>query len=429
MQPGSDERLAFLTWARRARLPLATGDPSQDDLAAIASMLKGARIVGLGEAVHGDAEVLRFRNRLFRHLVERHGFTAIALESGIVEGRLVHDYVGGRTSDLDAALSSGISWTFDGLAENRALIEWLRAHNARVDGRPVNFYGFDLAGSPGLGRARRGVQTALDEALAYLATVDPARAFHMRARLDALLPNLRFDLCRAPDDAGYDRLSAAERDLLTGAVADLIAMLERHEAQYIERSDAEHFAWGHRAALNARDVDVWLRQVPLGWQPARPPVRFPSDATSFLSAANDVRDRAQAENLQWILEREGSEGRVLVFAHRYHLSAAPMRASWADTREHRVMGTYLRARLGAQFATIGHLVGHGEAGSIDALAGDVGAESYVLDLRRAPLEVARWLQGNRVLGFGSSTPEDGVLEVSVGRAFDLVLHHARLMPT
>jgi erythromycin esterase len=416
-------------------MPIVIGDASEDALTAIAAMLGDARIVGLSEAAHGGGEVLRFRNRLFRYLVERHGFTAIAIESGIVEGRLVYDYVRRRAHDLDAALTNGIGWTFDRLAANRALIEWLRAHNERSGRRPVNFYGFDLAGSPGLGRARRGVQTALGEALAYLATVDPPCATHLLGRLDVLLPNLRFDPCRAPRESGYDTLSVAERDCLTASIAELITAFEQHETQYVERRGHAEFAWGYRAALNARDVDVWLRKLPLDWQPTQSPLRF-------LSAANDVRDRAQADNLEWIFEREGGEGRVLVFAHRYHLSATPVRASWAGTYEHRVMGSYLRARFGAQLVTIGHLVGDGEVNtgerrqalerapreSIDALAGEVGNEDYLLDLRRAPAEVARWLQGYRVLGFGSTTSDHGVLEVPMGRAFDCVLYQDRVTP-
>jgi len=49
----------------------------------------------LSEGVHGAAEPLEFRNRVLQYLVEAKAFTAIAIESGIVESRTVHDYVRG----------------------------------------------------------------------------------------------------------------------------------------------------------------------------------------------------------------------------------------------------------------------------------------------------------------------------------------------
>jgi len=56
-------------------------------------MIGNSRIVAVSEAVHAARQPLEFRNRLIKYLVEEMGFTAIALESGVVEGRLLNDYV------------------------------------------------------------------------------------------------------------------------------------------------------------------------------------------------------------------------------------------------------------------------------------------------------------------------------------------------
>jgi erythromycin esterase len=68
-------------------------DASTKELAPLDQMIGDAKIVGLSEGIHAGAEPLIFRNRVFKHLVERLGFNAIALESGIVESRLLNDYV------------------------------------------------------------------------------------------------------------------------------------------------------------------------------------------------------------------------------------------------------------------------------------------------------------------------------------------------
>jgi erythromycin esterase-like protein len=249
-------------------------------------MIGNATVVALGEGIHLGTEPLEFRNRVLQYLVEKKGFTAIAIESGIVEGRGVHDYVRGSPGDLATVLAQGISWTFDRLPQNEALVRWLREYNADPrHTRKVNFYGFDVPGSPGNPKANRGMDTALVEVLKYLARVDNAAAAAFHARLDSFWPNIRVGFRRSPDaPPGYERLSQAERDALTAAIGDLIILLERREAQYTAASTGSDYEWAYRAAIGARQVDGWLRQIPLRWQPS-------SELPRFLAVATDVRDR------------------------------------------------------------------------------------------------------------------------------------------
>src|ERR1700749_1596110 len=89
----------FVSWATTHAHPLATVDsaPNDADLLPLESAIGKARIVALGEPMHGAHEPLAFRNRLFRYLVERMGFTAIALESGFTESINARTFVeGGR---------------------------------------------------------------------------------------------------------------------------------------------------------------------------------------------------------------------------------------------------------------------------------------------------------------------------------------------
>src|SRR5687767_7224396 len=100
-------RVAVLELAKKSRVRLATTAPgsSWEDLAPLGEMIRDATVVALSEGVHGGAEPLEFRNRVLQYLVREKGFTAIAIESGIVEGRMVHDYVRGGPGDLASALS------------------------------------------------------------------------------------------------------------------------------------------------------------------------------------------------------------------------------------------------------------------------------------------------------------------------------------
>ncbi len=444
-------RAEFLAWARKAVVPLSSLARASDgeDLGSLGMMIGDASVVSLGEGDHFVAQPLVFRNAVLRYLVEEKGFTAIAIESGIIEGRLVHDYVRGLAADLRTVVSRGISWTFDKVPQSTELVRWLRDYNADPrHTRKINFYGFDVPGSPGNPRANRGMETALVEALHYLERVDRAAAVAFHARVDRLLPSLRFDRYH-PDTAGYHRLTQAERDALTLAIADLYALLQAREAPYEAASSPNDYQWALRASIGARQVDNWLRQIPLEW-------RSTDEQLRFLDIASDFRDRGQAENLQWIVQREGPAGKVLIFAHNGHLSTAPVKWNWwpldgagqyhevAGAYPHEVAGVYLRRLFGDRLVTIGNVMGEGEIGclgntrllkpvpprSIDALAKQVGPPLFLLDLRNMPAGIGEWLDQERPLGYGFelSSRYRITLEVRTRRAFDILFYTGTVTP-
>jgi erythromycin esterase len=286
------------------------------------------------------------------------------------------------------------------------------------------------------------VDTALFEALKFIERVDATEAGALHARLDGILTSLRFDFDRSGSASNYDGLNERQRDALTVAIADLVNLMEVREGRYTAASSNTEYEWAHRAAIGARQVDGWLRHVPPGGFNATDPLRAQSERTQFQSSAGAVRDRAQADNLEWILKQEGPQGKVLVFAHRYHLSGTPVRANWLGTYQQDVMGTYLRRRFGERLLTICNLIGEGEVEcggrqccdgvkqslgrrppeSIEALADQVGAARFLLDLRTAPRPVAKWLDEVRPLGRGTLGQGHDELHVSVARAFDVLLY-------
>jgi erythromycin esterase len=414
-------------------------------------MIGDATIVLLSEGEHFGAEPLEFRNRVLEYLVQVKDFTAIAIESGVTEGRIVHNYVRGARGDLSAVVADGIAWTFDQLPQNRALVRWLREYNSDPrHGRKISFYGFDVPGSPGNPEANRGLETALTEATKFLISVDREATVHFRDRLAPFLPNIRFDPTPGTDASGYHKLNQRERDAITAAVADMVALFERREAQYIAASSLADYEWAHRAAIGARQADGWLRQVPLNW-------RASGDQVRFLDVACDLRDRALADNLEWIVKREGPHGKVLAYAHNAHLSTTSVTWNWtpldeAGRREgritgsyrHEAAGTYLRRRFGDQLLTIGNLIGDGEIGStgfrqtleqaapgsMDRVATEVGEPLFLLDLRSAPIRIAKWLERECQLGHGFELIQQYhvTLEVAIRKAFDVLFYLGTITP-
>jgi erythromycin esterase-like protein len=181
-----------------------------------------------------------------------------------------------------------------------------------------------------------------------------------------------------------------------------------------------------------------LRQIPLEWHPSADTGESAArEYPDFFAHATEVRDRAQVDNLDWILRREGGLGKILIYGHQYHLSATPVRTRWASYRSQEVFGTYLRRRLGGDFATIGNVIGGGHIGgggyhqslgesapgALERLAGEIAAPLFLLDLRKAPPPVANWLDRERDIGEGIDS-----LRLSVGKAFDALLYIDRVTP-
>src|SRR5256712_1459590 len=151
---GGDDPAALRAHAIR----LAGVDPARpdDDLAPLLERLAGARVVGLGEATHGDHESFQFRSRLIRALVRRRGLGAVLFEAGPAEMDPFDRYATGAVDALPPGRELSFWWT----EEVRDLLVWLRAWNAEHPEAPVRVGGTTPLGTRGLGLALR----RLDEA-------------------------------------------------------------------------------------------------------------------------------------------------------------------------------------------------------------------------------------------------------------------------
>ncbi|MGH9913668.1 MAG: erythromycin esterase family protein [Pyrinomonadaceae bacterium] len=410
----------FLTWARQDMHPVTTLvlDAPFSNLEPLRRMIGNATLVSLGEGLHGGAEPLELRNLLFRFLVEKMEFTAIAIESGITEGFGVNQYVLGGPGDLKTVVAQGFGFGFDKLPQNATLVQWMREYNTdSKHSRKIQFYGFDVSS-----------KVALDDALRYLDGVDSAAATTLRNRISSIVPMLNFSrFSDAPNN--YPHLSQAQRDLLTAAIADMITLFELREAAYIAASSDQAYEWAYRSAIAARQMDDYLRQVPIGWTP--------KDGIGQTLGTSAVADRAKFDNVRWIKEQQGLDGKILLFAHRDHVATALTSIRFSPAQNAfllpPMMGTYLPRRYGEQLVTIGNLLGEdtsncktkrppAPSGSLEGLLSTLKPPMFLLDLRTAPRGVAAWLKQTREL-YGLDLPDS----LNVGEAFNIVFF-SRLVP-
>jgi erythromycin esterase len=339
---------------------------------------------------------------------------------------------------LANVIAQGMSWTFDRLPQNRSLVTWLCEHNANLQHpRKVNFYGFDVPGSPANMEAPRGHETAIAEVLRYLRRVDSESAIAFDFRFRPFLGKLQFSWNGARSGTSYACLSEDQRDELTATIADVIALIERRETAFMTVSSEEDYQWGYRAAICAQQMDHWLRQIPVGWHAADFTTPTLEQMWPAVNAAN-TRDRAQADNLDWIVQREGPQGRILVFADRGHLGMTALHKEVQGARvTHEVAGTYLKRRLGKRLVTIATIVGGGELGmgdhrqkiprpsfvSLELFASRVGVPFFALDMRSAPPALRSWLNQEQRLGIPNV-----VCKNVPGMEFDVLLYIDTVTP-
>lgn len=282
-----DARLAAATDdVKRVALPLLGVAPGQpvDDLAQLDPGVGEARIVAMGEATHGGRELFQLKHRFVEWLVTKKGFRAVAFEAGRAEARRVNDYVLGGAGTAAEALAGLRYWTWN-TEEIVALVEWMRAYDARVapDAR-VEFLGFDMDYTA---RAAQNVYS-------YLEYVDREAA---RATQDELTFFTRESVVE-----DWTALPAAARAAKQDSVAAMLRMLDERREQWV-RSPAGALRW-RAAREDARALAQW------------------TEAHAADKRAGDfdfnVRDRAMAENVEDMLEG-GARAKIALWAHNAHV--------------------------------------------------------------------------------------------------------------
>lgn len=388
-------------------------------MAPILSMIGTARVVALGEPGHGTHEPLAFRNCLFRYLVEHGGFTAIAIESGLNEARPLHDYVAGGPGDIRRLLPGRLSWGFGRYPENAELIEWIRGYNAGRDaGRRIGFYGIDMSGGEASGLWRNAGAT-LRDSLAYLARVAPDQSRDARAAVTPFVDRFSHD--------GHAALAPRDRAHLRQAIGDLLRFFDRHRTALIAASAPVDYDWARHNMIAARQLEALFR--------ATPPEAPDAALSPGLYRADAVRDAAMAENVRWVLDREGPAGRVLVFAHNGHVVNAPLRGGIWDVYAHApmAMGQHLRKVLGKDLLIVAassasaapDAISDAQApGSLDAALASTGRGDFMLDIRpaRTAPRVATWLARDQTIRANFATE----MRMPPATAFDAVVVFDRL---
>lgn len=289
------------------------------DLSPLLRRIGDARVVLLGEATHGTSEFYRMRERITRELIEKKGFTFVAIEGDWPDAARIDHYV--RHFEYSpkewTAFARFPQWMWRN-QEVRDFVDWLRQHNqARPLHRRAAFYGLDIY----------SLYTSIHEVLKYLDTVDPDAARVARERYGCLTP-------WQSDPASYGQ--AMLSDGLETCEKDIVAMLRDiliKQNVYMSGGGERYLDAVHNARLIA-SAEQYYRIMYYGSR-----------------ASWNLRDTHMFETLMALLEHHGGASKAVVWAHNSHVGNAA--ATEMSARGETNIGELCRNGLGDAAYAIG----------------------------------------------------------------------------
>ena len=321
-------------------------DVESADPGPLLERLAGARVVCIGEASHGTSEFYRMRARLTRALIERHGFTIVAVEGDWPDvaslDRIVRGVADGRIPGGGEPFARFPTWMWRN-QETLAFLAWLRHANARRlgDTTQVGVYGLDLY----------SMFTSIRAVLEYLESVDPAAASVARQHYGCLTP-WEHDPAAYGGAAIRGRYRVCEADAV-GILRDLLAK----RLDYAQQDGARFFDAERNATLVA-NAERYYRAMYYGGDESW-----------------NLRDHHMFDTLEALLAFHGPDAKAVVWEHNSHLGDA--RATEMGVRGQINVGQLCRER----FADDAWLIGFGTDHGTVAAAHDWDGEMSVMRVR------------------------------------------------
>jgi len=393
---------AVTEWVRNEAIPLASAAPASGlkDMEPLGAVVGDARIVAMGEATHGTREFFQLKHRMLEYLVKQKGFTIFGIEANWPESLVVNDYVLNGSGDPQEAVN-GLHLLTANTEELLELIRWMREYNEDPKHvQKVKFCGFD----------GQTAYVAVRNFLKYLEKVDPEGA---KAAAKILNP-----ISDAEKEKTATRKPGAFWDVEEDRVQGLLKQVESKKENYVrESSQVEWVMAQHNLEIVKQAVDLYAIKRQGNVSP---------------------RDLAMAKNVRWILEREGSNAKIMLWAHNGHVSTGMLGGGAS-------MGNELRQMYGNQMLVCGFsfdqgwfeayqkgkgarpfTVGPAPADTVDGVLAATGIPLFAVDLRRTPAggAVDGWLrtpQKMRSIGamYSENWPDGGFSEVTP-RDFDVL---------
>ena len=372
-----------------------------------------SRLVLLGEASHGTAEFYDMRARITQELIEKKGFTIIAVEADWPDASHINHYIHNTSPDpllQNPPFERFPTWMWANQSV-LAFSHWLKAHNQKITEpqRQIEFYGLDLY----------SLSSSIDAVLSYLDNVDPETAEIARIRYGCLTPWLS-----DPSLYGQVSISKQYRKCEKDVLANLQDLLQKRLNYSL--ADGNSFFNAEQNARLVANAERYYRTMYYG------------ENNSW-----NQRDQHMFDTLQAVLAHRGEKSKAVIWAHNSHLGDA--RATQMSARGEFNIGQLVRQHYGDAAYNIGFGTDHGTVAaasewggpmevkqvqpahmdSYERLCHEVNTDNFLLPLRhplkdtiRMKLQVERLERAIGVIYRPKSELQSHYFYASLPRQFD-----------
>jgi erythromycin esterase-like protein len=314
---GEDQVAQAARVVRGAAEPLPGVDDR--DFGSLFDRFADAKVVLLGESTHGSSEFYRARAAITRRLIERHGFSIVAVEADWPDAARIDAHIRHRAPapSREEAFARFPTWMWRNV-EVADLVAWLRGYNEGLPPeRRVEFRGLDVYS---LGASIRAV-------LDYLDKVDPDAAKDARGRYGCLSP-------WHADPARYGRaVMVGQKKPCDQALLEQLQDLLANRLEYVD-GDPEAFFQAEQNARIVHAAEHYYR------------IMYEGSTESW-----NVRDRHMFDTLQHVLKHRGRSARAVIWAHNSHIgNAAATAMGWQGEFN---IGELCRTAYGEEAVLIG----------------------------------------------------------------------------
>lgn len=316
-----------------------------DEFGAYFDRFGDAEVVLLGESTHGTSEFYRARAAITRRLIEKHGFTIVAVEADWPDASRIDAYVRhhGKRPRRGESFVRFPTWMWRN-AEVLEFADWLRNYNeTKIGEQQASFHGLDVY----------SLSESMHAVVSYLDKVDPAAAARARYRYGCLSPWQQ-------DPAKYGL--AVVHGGLDPCESNAVEQLKEMLAQRLRWIDGDSESW-FEAAQNARIVRAAERYYRIMYQGS--------------NESWNLRDRHMFDTLQTIIAHRGVGTKAVVWAHNSHVgNAAATAMGWKGQFN---IGELCRIAYGDAAV----LIGFGTDTGTVAAASDWGADMKIKTVQPA----------------------------------------------
>ncbi|WP_390913777.1 erythromycin esterase family protein [Pseudosulfitobacter sp. SM2401] len=302
------------------------------------------RVVLLGEASHGTSEFYHARAAITRRLIEKHGFSSVAVEADWPDAAMVDRYIRQKRpgSMKPSPFARFPTWMWRNV-EFDAFTRYLEQYNrARKADDRVAFYGLDFY----------NMNASIAAVLAYLDRVDRAAAAVARSRYACLS-------AWSQDPASYGRAALSPGfSNCEKPVTQILIDLLKQQLDYTAQDGDQFFD----AAQNARLVTNAERYYRVMYYGSR--------------LSWNLRDKHMFQTLRQIMAHAGPDKKIVVWAHNSHIGDA-RHTDMGRVRGELNIGQLCREEYGDTVA----LIGFGTASGTVAAASEWDAPLETKDIR------------------------------------------------